>query len=321
MGRYADSLRPGFLKLMSAFGFEQWIIRLVAQFCNFQEYVEGFDPANVQQAHVFEFFTAIVDMEPPAIERTDRVLVLIQRLIKRFSRTHDVSVLQKAQQDTVPVKDVGSLLQGLVHAVRTGDSWREKFDSVAAVFDGGGATIKAIEEAFGNSFPGLINEGDDTQKRGIIGVVIALIPKLRKVSVASTMEAFAPILIAGEWPWTGELVEAFAKAMGDVKVMAQIIQLIDSAPAARIRSLSALLMYLTEAPPQRLLPIQKVIVKKLSPLFIDEDQEIRRLAVKICAEFQRKIPTDFAKRLGKLAPTQQRLIVLQAERSAPRRRT
>jgi hypothetical protein len=108
--------------------------------------------------------------------------------------------------------------------------------------------------------------------------------------------------------------------MNDVTVLAQIIALIDSEPGARIRCLGALFLYLVEAPPQRLLPIQKVIVKKLSPLFIEEDQEIRRLVVRICAESQRKIPTDFAKRLSKLAPTQQRLIVLHAERTATKRR-
>jgi hypothetical protein len=77
IGRYADNLRPGFLKLMSAFNFDTWIIKFISQFCNFQEYTESFDPANVQQAHVFEFFTAILDMEPSPIERTDKILVLI----------------------------------------------------------------------------------------------------------------------------------------------------------------------------------------------------------------------------------------------------
>jgi hypothetical protein len=84
--------------------------------------------------------------------------------------------------------------------------------------------------------------------------------------------------------------------------------------------LDALVLYVQEAPPQRLLPLQKVFIKKLATLLIHKLPDIRMRTVSIFAEFHRKIPGDFSHSLKKFSPTQARLIELRAEQLAAKQK-
>jgi hypothetical protein len=101
--------------------------------------------------------------------------------------------------------------------------------------------------------------------------------------------------------------------------MAQCIAKLDQADEladdAKISIIDALFLYVEEAPPQRLLPIQKAFMRKLAAFMIHDNTDIRRKAVAIFAEFQRKIPRDFSRYLRKIAPAQARLIELRANQA------
>ena len=132
--------------------------------------------------------------------------------------------------------------------------------------------------------------------------------KLKKVSFASCTDRMLAMAEDDSCPLQMDAYECLSNMLNDVKVLAIAIQRLEQKQGHEKVILGAMLRYFTAAPPPRLIPTRKIVVRKVSPFMKSEDVNIRQCAVRILAEFKKKIPKEFHSLFKKLTPAQQRMV-------------
>jgi hypothetical protein len=162
-----------------------------------------------------------------------------------------------------------------------------------------------------------IRDGTPEQKRAAISFIASASQPLKKVSFLESVRLLINNIEPG---CTDEaiMIDCIEKSLIDVAVLAEVITVVLENGPSRPSLLQVLYLSAVNAPPQRLLLVQKVFVQKLAELMIDPDPETRAKTTSIFAEFHRKIPRDFRRYLKRFAPAQERIVELRADQAAAR---
>jgi hypothetical protein len=317
--RFNSQLREHVVRLVDAFKFQDWVLSIVAEHYSLQELAEGLEVADQAQMHVAkDFYCQALPSDSFAIDVTAPVRERVSRLIHRAPKSPASKILREALRKSLDPDELQGILATIISAIETKGDWRTPLDRLAASFDPGQPTALQTVERRLEPLPEMLRTAPLELKKEIVQFITAAAPKLRKVSFQKSTQVLIEILI-GECDWREPIIQCLGKALADVSVMAQCLATLDRAAElaheATVSIIDALLVYVEEAPPQRLLPIQKAFVRKLALFMIHERPEVRRKAVAIFAQFQRKIPRDFSHHLKKIAITQARLIQLCAQQT------
>jgi hypothetical protein len=319
LARFNAELRGQIVELADAFKFQDWILTLIAEHYSLQELAESLEIDEPQQMRIaHEFYYRALPNESFAIDVTDPVRTRVSRLIQRAPKSEASKVLREVLRRSRAPTELQGILATIINAIQNKLDWQSAVDKLAQSFDPGQPTVLQTVDRGLETLPDMLRTGPLDQKKEVVQFISTAAPKLRKVSFASSIEVLLGILIE-PCDWREPIIQCLGKTLGDVKVMAQCIAKLDQADEladdAKISIIDALFLYVEEAPPQRLLPIQKAFMRKLAAFMIHDNTDIRRKAVAIFAEFQRKIPRDFSRYLRKIAPAQARLIELRANQA------
>lgn len=227
-----------------------------------------------------------------------------------------IEIVEAPPQEEIQLTNIGKAVKAIVDKIdEENKSFSQELDCLIKLYDGNTETIQEIENEFDESIPPIIKRGTDIQRQICVSLVTLAAPKLKKVSFHTCIEPIVAVLLNEKTGWEQKGIECIAKTLCDVRALAVVIELLEQAQDCEHVALHAMLLYFKEAPPQRLLPIQKIIVKKLTPFLSFDDADIRKTAIMILTEFKKKIPKEFSRSMKKLTPTQQRLIELNANKA------
>ena len=337
--KYPTSLKGQEMKLMEVFNFEDWIIELVGTYSSLQDLAEKMTLTNTHQIQSgVKFFTQISQMDNTPIDLTDKVKQTMEVLVKKgtkkaaknkkgakneeTTKDKDVEVLETVLQAAQPPKDVEGMVNVMVDSLASETAeWHSLLDDLEGLYDGSYAMRKLIEDKVGAVIPGLISDGTDKQRETVIDFITSATQKLKGVSFAPCMEALMCLLFQRKNKLRPKTIDCVSRTLSDVNIMALMIELLRKIENCEKIVLEVLLRYFSEAPPQRLLATHKVIVREIDRYLSSKDAEVRKMAVGILTQFQKKIPKEFNRQLQKLAPTQKKLIELGAKKTPPAKAT
>ena len=307
---YAKDLRNQIMRLMSAFNFEEWFIRIMEDCYPLQDWSETLNLSTPrQQELVARYFTSVFQMDPPPIHANERIRTMMEILVEKCKGTMDTSVLERVFEETRKPTDIPGAIRVLVAAIdRELPSWETLYKDVVALYTGEDDAILSAEQSFDASLPGILANGTDEQKLMIMSLIDLSATKLKKVSFASCTDRMLAMAEDDSCPLQMDAYECLSNMLNDVKVLAIAIQRLEQKQGHEKVILGAMLRYFTAAPPPRLIPTRKIVVRKVSPFMKSEDVNIRQCAVRILAEFKKKIPKEFHSLFKKLTPAQQRMV-------------
>ena len=315
--KYPTSLKGQEMKLMEVFNFEQWIIELVGEYSSLQEIAERVPLTNTHQVqNGVKFFTQISQMQNVPIDLTEKVKQTMEVMVKKGAKNQNVQVLESVLEAALPPKDVEGMVNVLADSLasETGE-WRSVLDDLEPMYDGSYAMKKMLEDKLGAVIPSLISDGSDKQREAVIDFISAATQRLKGVSFAPCIEALMCLLFQRKNKLRPKTIECVSRTLSDVTIMALMIELLRKIENCEKIVLEVLLKYFSDAPPQRLLATHKVIVREIDRYLCSKDPEVRKKAVGILTQFQKKIPKEFNRQLQKLSPSQKKLIELNATKS------
>lgn len=236
--------------------------------------------------------------------------------MKKGAKNQNVQVLESVLEAALPPKDVEGMVNVLADSLgsETGE-WRSVLDDLEPMYDGSYAMKKMIEDKLGAVIPSLISDGTDKQREAVIDFISAATQRLKGVSFAPCIEALMCLLFQRKNKLRPKTIECVSRTLSDVTIMALMIELLRKIENCEKIVLEVLLKYFSDAPPQRLLATHKVIVREIDRYLSSKDPEVRKKAVGILTQFQKKIPKEFNRQLQRLSPSQKKLIELQATKS------
>ena len=106
-------------------------------------------------------------------------------------------------------------------------------------------------------------------------------------------------------------IKCVARLANNIKAMASLITCIQKEPSPAIEALK---LYGITAPPQKLVPLIKIIPDFLMDFIDNENEVLRRNAYCVLGLFQKKVPKPFSKKLKKFTQTQQHMIKLYSKK-------
>lgn len=310
---YAKDLRNQIMKMMNAFNFEEWFMRIMEEVYPLQQWSETLNISTPRhQELAARYFTSVFTMDPPPVYVTDRIRSVIETLIPKVKDTVDTRVLSSVLESTSKPSSIDGAIRLLISALNDELPWQHPLDDVAALFKATQDEIMTAEQIFDSQLPSLLTNGSDEQKLAILDMITAAMAKLKKVSFASCADIVLSLIRDPNCPFQSEAHECFASMLNDVKTLAIAIQRLEQKQGYEALILSAMLRYFQTAPPPRMVPTRKIVVRKVSPFMTSDDVTIRKYAVLILAEFKKRIPKEFHSLFKKLTPAQQRMIKIHA---------
>ncbi|OHT07938.1 hypothetical protein TRFO_05056 [Tritrichomonas foetus] len=322
LDQFPEDFAPHVISLMSCFSFNEWIYEQCASIYSAQAIAETLITGRRQKmSDAFNFFVVAFRTKTHVIDLNDKLKSMIQVLIQSNIRNDETVYLKEAIERAEASPTVDAVLDKLILRLKNNEPWNNDLNVLAELYDQSPQMITQIETVFNDEVPKLISRGTDNQRQDTIEFIIECCGKLRKISFATSVDPIVAVVLDGNCKWEDAAIECLAKMMIDIKALAISIALMENGKHCEQIIVEALLIYFTEAPPQRLLPVQKILVSKLLPFLSSETAETRKTVILIFAEFKRKIPKEFGKLLKKrFTPTQRKLIEMSALKARPVRK-
>jgi hypothetical protein len=186
--RLKEEMKPLAIRIADIFSYQDWILKLLSDNWPIQELAEGLvldDPLQMRIAR--DFFFRVLPDPTIRLDVTPNVVTLIERLLKRYSKSEQAPVLRSAIHKLFTAEQVTGFLTSVINAINdVNQSWAQKFGPLAENFDSRPTTIALCEERF-RELVVIIREGTPGQQRDAIAFITAAAPRLRTVSFAPSI--------------------------------------------------------------------------------------------------------------------------------------
>ena len=308
--QFQESFYPYTITLMSIFHFDEWIIELLSNFYSIQQIAESFVTGRRQKMNdAYNFFVTVYKTQNYQIEVNEKMRNLFGVLIRSNPRNEDTKYLKIALEQSQLGPSVDNITSRLVDHLQKNEPWDDDLKILEETFDGSKQMASKIERRFGNDLPQMIAKGTDFQRELAMEFIRDCCTKLKMVSFGRCLQPLLALMLDKNIKNERLAYDCLAKMMSDVKTLAASISILKNEKRCEDIMINAFLAYFTDAPPQRLLPLQNILVPELLPYMGSKDEDIRKKTVLVFAEFKRKIPKEFGRFMNKkFTPTQRRIV-------------
>lgn len=317
---YPNYFESKIINIMSIFQFDLIIYNLARSTYTTQAIADMFVSGRRQRmSDAFKFFVTAFKTEPESITISDKMKSCIQILIQSKPNHDDTHYLEDALKRSEESPTIQTIVESIILKFQNKEYYEDELEFLSKQCDGDNKLNSQVESRFDEIIPKMLSKGTEEEKQNSIQFIVTCTTFLRKVSFVSSIDPIISIIIDQNCGFSLDAIECLGKMMGNVKVLADILQKIDKNQNNNDNNLEILMeamrIYFTDALPQKMIIASKIVTEKLIPFITSQNSEIRKTVTLIFSEFQRKIPKEFSKILNKkFTPSQRRLIEITAQK-------
>lgn len=317
LDHFPNYFAPYAINIMSIFSFDSDVYELLANTYTAQSIAEMFVSGRRQRmSDAFNFFVVAFKTNTHQIELSEKMKSAIRIIINSNPTNENTQILKAAIEKYESGPTINDLTHRILVELATNENYEETLDTLIEYNESTEAVNTIIESKFSAEIPKLLSEGTQIQKKNTIQFILNCIGKLKKVSFQTAVEPLIELSLHSSNDLKLSAIESLGRMMQDIRVLASILNFLTSHPPYQPILIEAMQLYFKDAPPNRLITVQTVIVEKLKPFLSGDNSAIRKSVIQIFALFKEKIPKEFSKLMkNEFTPSQKRLIDITAQKS------